>query len=137
LNFTQLQVWIFRLWFGVPLRILTFKVFVLDFDILCTVLAKRTKELAIRASVGAGYAQISTALLKEILKALGAGLAIGFAAIVIGEKAILGNAAFIKPPGPAFRICAMVMVACVTMSAVLMPTLRALRMNLAKELRVD
>jgi hypothetical protein len=101
------------------------------------ILSMRTKELAIRASVGAGAAQISTTLLKEILKALGVGLAIGFAAMMIGERTILGNVAFIQPPGLAFRIWAMVIIACVTMSAVLMPTLRALRMNLAKELRVD
>jgi predicted permease len=97
----------------------------------------RTKELAIRASVGAGSAQIAITLLKEIAKALGIGLAIALVAILAGERVILSQAGFIHPPGFAYLILAMVIVAGATMSAVLMPTIQALRINLANTLRVD
>ncbi len=100
-------------------------------------LAMRTKELAIRASVGAGMAHIAKALLKEIIKALGIGLAIGFALIYIGERIFAHQVGLESAPGFAYQVFAIAIVAGVTISAVLVPALQALRINPAQALRVD
>jgi hypothetical protein len=97
----------------------------------------RTKELAIRASVGAGPVHIAGALLKEIIRALVVGLFIGLAAILLGERLILNQAGFMKAPGFGYCLLAMVIVVAISMSAVLMPTFQAIHINLAKALRVD
>ncbi|MBZ5499386.1 MAG: ABC transporter permease [Acidobacteriia bacterium] len=100
-------------------------------------LAMRTKELAIRASVGAGPAQLAAALLKEVVRALGIGLTIGFMVALAGEHVLSNLAKIINPPEFPYLVFALVVVTGVTMSAVLMPILQAIRINLAKALRVD
>ncbi len=100
-------------------------------------LASRTKELAIRASVGAGRAQIAAALLTEIVKALGFGLTLGFL-IALGGGRILSNLfKNIHTPELGYLVLALAVVNAVTMSAVLLPTLKAFRINIARALRVD
>ncbi len=100
-------------------------------------LAMRTKELAIRASVGAGLVHITRALLKEIMKALGIGLAIGFALIYMGERVFANQVGLESAPVFTYQVFAIAIVAGVAMSAVLAPVFQARRINLAQALRVD
>jgi predicted permease len=100
-------------------------------------LAMRTKELAIRASVGAARAQIAAALLTDIVKALGFGLSVGFLVALGGGRILSNLVKNINPPELGYLVLALVVVNIVTMSAVLLPTLKALRINIARELRID
>ena len=100
-------------------------------------LAMRSKELAIRASVGAAPAQVALALSKEIIKALIVGLMIGAALTVIGQRILSSLAANLNPPDLRYLGIALVIVTGITVSAVLMPAAQAIRMNVAQVLRVD
>jgi ABC-type antimicrobial peptide transport system permease subunit len=97
----------------------------------------RTKELAIRASVGAKAAQITVALLKEIIAAFGIGVTIGLIIILVGARVFLNSAGLFHPSGFTCLVLTIVIVAVITMGAVFIPALRAVRINLAKALRVD
>jgi len=100
-------------------------------------LAMRNKELAIRTSVGAGPAQIAVTLTKEILKALVVGLMIGAVMTVVGNRVLAGVAANLNPPDLRYLAIAPVIVAGITVSAVIMPAVQAIRINVAQALRVD
>jgi predicted permease len=100
-------------------------------------LTMRSKELAIRASVGAGSAQITAALVKEIVKAFGVGLALAIIMIVAGGRIVTSQTGLIQPPGFTHLVFAAMIVACIAISAIVIPAMQALRINLAKTLRVD
>jgi ABC-type antimicrobial peptide transport system permease subunit len=100
-------------------------------------LAMRTKELAIRASVGARSNQIAAALLKEVARAFGIGLTLALIVILSGERLFLNSAGLSRPPGFLYLWLATMLVAGITMSAVSIPAMRAVRINLARALRVD
>ena len=97
----------------------------------------RTKELAIRASVGAARARIAAALLTDIFKALGFGLTGGFLLALGGGRVLSNLVKNINPPEFGYLGLALVVVNAVTISAVLLPTLKASRIDIAGALRVD
>lgn len=100
-------------------------------------LAMRTKELAIRASVGARSNQIAAALLREVIKSFWMGLTLALIVILSGERLFLNSAGLSRPPGFLYLLLATMLVAGITMSAVSIPAIRAVRINLARALRVD
>jgi hypothetical protein len=58
--------------------------------------------------------------------------------VALGGGRILSNLVKnINPPELGYLVLALVVVNIVTMSAVLLPTLKALRINIARELRID
>jgi predicted permease len=100
-------------------------------------LALRTKELAIRASLGAGPAQIAAALLRETAKALAFGSVIGIAMTFAGQRVLSSMMESVNPPSAGHITAALLIIAGVTLGAVLVPTVRALRMSVVDALRVE
>jgi putative ABC transport system permease protein len=100
-------------------------------------LTLRTKELAIRSSLGAGPAQIAAALLHETAKALAVGSVIGTALTFAGQRILSSVMENVNPPSAGHIIAALLIIAGITFGAVLVPTVRALRMSVVDALRVE
>jgi putative ABC transport system permease protein len=97
----------------------------------------RNKELAIRASLGAAAPKLAAALLREIAKVLVFGLAIGLAAIIITQKVLSSRILNINPLDLQNMIVSTGIIVCITGCAVLVPTLKAIRMNVFEALRIE
>lgn len=100
-------------------------------------LTMRTKELAIRASLGAGPVRIAAALLHETAKALAIGSIIGIALTFAGQRVLSGVMEKVNPPSASQIIEALLIIAAVTFGALLLPIIRALRMSIVDALRVE
>jgi ABC-type antimicrobial peptide transport system permease subunit len=100
-------------------------------------LTLRTKELAIRASLGAGPAQIAAALLQETAKALALGSIIGIAMTFAGQRILSGVMEKVNPLSAGQIIAALLIITTVTFGAVLLPIIRALRISIIDALRVE
>lgn len=100
-------------------------------------LTLRTKELAIRASLGAGPVRIAAALLHETAKALAIGSIIGIALTFAGQRVLSGVMEKVNPPSASQIIAALLIIAAVTFGAVFLPIIRALRMSIVDALRVE
>jgi ABC-type antimicrobial peptide transport system permease subunit len=100
-------------------------------------LALRTKELAIRAGLGAGSVQIATALLQETVKALVIGSALGVAAMFAGQRLLSSVVFGFSRPTLSHVLVTLSIITGVTLGAVLVPTLRALRISVFDALRVE
>jgi predicted permease len=101
------------------------------------VLAFRRRELAIRAGLGATPRDIAASLLQETVAVLVAGVALGLFATMLLTRLLSGFVVDIGSLTAANAVQATLILALVTGLASSVPTLRALRIDIARALRVD
>lgn len=97
----------------------------------------RNKELAIRTSFGATAPKIAAILLRKIAKVLVFGLAIGIGAIFITQKMLSSFILDVEQPDLQNMMIVSGIILCITCCAVLIPTLKAIRMNVFEVLRIE
>jgi ABC-type antimicrobial peptide transport system permease subunit len=100
-------------------------------------LAFRRRELAIRAGLGAAPRDVAAALLRESFVVLAAGIGVGLALTLTLSRLMSGFVVDVGSITIAKGIQTVLVVAVVAAIATWMPTLRALRMDIARALRVD
>jgi len=100
-------------------------------------LAFRRRELAIRAGLGAAPRDIATALLRESFVVLAAGIGVGLAATMALSRLMSGFVVDVGSVTIAKGVQTVFVVAAVAAIATWVPTLRALRIDVARALRVD
>jgi ABC-type antimicrobial peptide transport system permease subunit len=100
------------------------------------ILALRTRELAIRAGLGAGPRQIAGTLLRETVVVVITGSLIGLS-VTLTIQRFVNN--FIAIDGSRYwsPIEAVLIMTVITAVATLIPTMRALRMDIAQALRME
>ena len=101
------------------------------------VFASRTRELAIRAGLGASPAAMASGLLREIIVILASGSIAGLAMTLSSQRFL----ASLIVNGKNLDIHQMAIVIGITVTttiaAVIVPTTRAVRMDIAKALRME
>jgi putative ABC transport system permease protein len=100
-------------------------------------LAFRNRELAIRASLGAGPHEIATTLLRETFVVLVAGVAVGLLTTLALTRILSGFVVDIGSMTLLNSVQATTILIVVAGIATAMPILRALRIDVARALRVD
>jgi hypothetical protein len=101
------------------------------------ILLFRNRELAIRAGLGAGPHDIAAALLRETLAVLALGLAVGLISALVLTRVLSGFVVDVGSFSFGRSVAAALILLVVTLGASAIPTVRALRIDLARALRVD
>ena len=100
-------------------------------------LAFRRRELAIRAGLGAAPRNLIATLLRETAIVLTVGLALGLGSILVLQRLLSGFIVNIGQPSPDMFIQVALILIAVVLAASALPTIQALRMNVARALRVE
>jgi predicted permease len=104
----------------------------------CTyVLVFRRRELAIRAGLGASRRDIAATLLRETFAVLAAGVALGLATTMVLTRLLSGFVVEMGSLTAVNAVQASVILTAVAGVATLVPTLRALRIDIAQALRTE
>jgi ABC-type antimicrobial peptide transport system permease subunit len=107
------------------------------YGVLAYTVSRRTAEVGVRMALGAERRNVVSMILRESLRPVAAGMAIGLAAALLLTRwldAVLFQVAPTDPP--TFAAAALVFVAATT-TAALLPALRAARINPMQALRVE
>src|SRR5262249_51559550 len=101
------------------------------------VFSLRSRELAIRAALGAAPRQIRTSLMFETIKILAIGIVAGSVA-TLAARSVAGIARMeLAQPSPLVLLLAVAVMMVVTIAAVARPVIRATRLDLARALRME
>jgi putative ABC transport system permease protein len=100
-------------------------------------LSFRNRELAIRASLGAEPHNLAASLLRETLMVLALGSTVGLASALVLTRVLSGFVVNVGPVSLSRSVQAAVILSLVALVASAIPTVRALRIDLARALRVD
>jgi ABC-type antimicrobial peptide transport system permease subunit len=95
----------------------------------------RTKEIGIRCALGACPAMVVRALLTQVAKTAGAGVAVGLIAAVPAAIALSGDPFHLDPLDPGVFVAALIIFATAAMSAAVWPALRGVRRDPVDALR--
>jgi len=105
--------------------------------VLAFVVAQRTREIGIRVALGAGQASVIRLVLREMLLAIGIGVAAGVTASLIGGRYIESQLFEIKAGDPLVLLTSVGAVLIASIAAAFVPIRRAARIDPAGALRYD
>jgi len=99
--------------------------------------ALRARELAIRSALGASRLRVSSALLNEIVIAVCVGSVVGVALTLSGRRLLVLVTTNLPTLHTLDLVAGILTVAAIAVAAISVPTLRTLRRDLARALRVE
>ena len=107
------------------------------YAVISYAVAQRTRELGIRAALGAGRGQLVGFVLGQVLKAAVPGLTIGVAG-ALGLSRLLSSLLYeVRPQDPATLAGAAIVLSCVTLLAAAAPAVRATRADPLVAIRAE
>ncbi|HLG55449.1 MAG TPA: ABC transporter permease [Vicinamibacterales bacterium] len=107
------------------------------YGLLSWSVAQRTRELAIRLTLGARPASVGASVVRQSLVLIGIGLLVGLAIIRVAEGALARVLFEVSPRDPSSLAGASVLLTIVALAACLPPVLRALRVDPVDGLRAE
>ena len=99
--------------------------------------ALRARELAIRSALGASRLRVSSALLNEIVIAVCVGSVVGVALTLSGRRLLVSVTTNLPTLHTLDLVAGILTVAAIAVAAISVPTLRTLRRDLARALRME
>ena len=105
------------------------------YGVMAHVATQRTPEIGIRLALGAQPASIVTLLLGQGFRLLGTGLAIGLAAALLGTRYIEAQLFGVTATDPLTFVSGCVVLAAASLTASVIPALRAMRVDPVVALR--
>jgi putative ABC transport system permease protein len=107
------------------------------YGLVAYAVAQRTREIAVRVSLGASASTVVGVVLGHAMRAAGAGILLGLAGAVAFARVMSALLVGIGPFDPVAFLAAAVLVALVTLAACAVPVRHALRIEPIAALRVD
>jgi predicted permease len=107
------------------------------YGVMAFLVARRTKELGIRLTLGAQPSRVTWLVLREVLLLLVVGLAIGFPATYAASRYVAGQLYGVPPTDPAIAGITALLLAAVSVTAGLIPARRAARIDPLLALRAE
>jgi ABC-type antimicrobial peptide transport system permease subunit len=101
------------------------------------VVSRRMREVGVRVAIGAAASDIRNLLLRDLLRPVAVGLAIGLLAALGGGQVIAGVLYGVSPRDPIAIAAAVSVLACAAVLAVLAPARRATRVDPVTILRQE
>jgi predicted permease len=107
------------------------------YGVMAFLVARRTKELGIRLTLGAQPARVTWMVMREVLLLLAVGLAIGIPAMYGVNRYVAGQLYGVPPTDPAIASLTVLLLAVVSTAAGLIPARRAARIDPLLALRAE
>jgi predicted permease len=107
------------------------------YGVLTYVVAQRTRELGIRAALGASARQVRALVLGEGVRLAGVGLAVGALAFLAGGRVVASQLYGVGPRDPATILAGAALLGAVALVASYVPARRAMRVDPGDALRAD